>query len=83
MRLDSSARDLNIMAARMATLVRNIGAEPDVCMTGGVAKNGGVLASLERSLSLRLKHIRREDPQITGAIGAALFAAEHANGGHR
>jgi len=42
-----------------------------------------VLASLERLLSLRLKHIRREDPQIAGAIGAALFAAEHANGGRR
>jgi predicted CoA-substrate-specific enzyme activase len=73
----------NAMAARMATLVRNIGAEPDVCMTGGVAKNGGVLASLERSLSLRLKRVGREDPQIAGAIGAALFAAEHANGGPR
>jgi predicted CoA-substrate-specific enzyme activase len=73
----------NAMAARMATLVRNIGAEPDVCMTGGVAKNGGVLGNLERLLSLRLKRIRREDPQIAGAIGAALFAAEHANGGRR
>ncbi len=73
----------NAMAARMATLVRHIGAEPDVCMTGGVAKNGGVLASLERLLSLRLKRVRREDPQIAGAIGAALFAAERANGGLR
>jgi predicted CoA-substrate-specific enzyme activase len=73
----------NAMAARAATLVRNIGTEPDVCMTGGVAKNGGVLEGLERLLSVRLKRVRREDPQITGAIGAALLAAEHANGGSR
>jgi len=73
----------NAMAARMSTLVRNLGMEPDVCMTGGVAKNGGVIASIEKLLTVRLKRVRREDPQIAGAIGAALFAAEKTGGGSR
>jgi len=71
----------NAMAARMSTLVRNLGMEPDICMTGGVAKNGGVIASIEQLLTIRLKRVRREDPQIAGAIGAALYAAEKVGGG--
>ena len=78
---DITAGINNAMAARMATLVANVGAEPDVCMTGGVAKNAGVLASIEKLLGIRLKRIRRADPQIAGAIGAALLAAERAGGG--
>ena len=73
----------NAMAARMGMLVRNLGMQPDVCMTGGVAKNGGVIASIEKLLGVRLKRLRREDPQIAGAIGAALFAAENSNGGRQ
>jgi len=73
----------NAMAARMSTLVRNLGVEPDVCMTGGVAKNGGVIAGIEKLLTVRLKRVRRDDPQIAGAIGAALFAAEKAAGARR
>jgi activator of 2-hydroxyglutaryl-CoA dehydratase len=50
-------------------------------MTGGVAKNNGVVNALEKHLGIRIKRIRREDPQLAGAIGAALFAAEKAGGG--
>jgi len=78
---DIAAGVNNAMAARMATLVRNLGIAPDVCMTGGVAKNSGVLSGIEKLLGVRLKRIRREDPQIAGAIGAALIAAEKAGGG--
>ena len=80
---DIAAGINNAMAARIATLVNNLGVEQDVCMTGGVAKNSGVIASLERLLTIRLKRIRRMDPQIAGAIGAALIAAEKAGGGAR
>lgn len=69
------------MAARMATLVNSLGVEPDVCMTGGVAKNDGVLACLQKLLDVRMKRLRREDPQLAGALGAALYAAELAGGG--
>lgn len=69
------------MAARMAVLANNIGIERDVCMTGGVAKNEGVAGALEKLLGIRIKRIRRGDPQLAGALGAALFAREKLNGG--
>ena len=71
------------MAARMAVLANSIGIEQDVCMTGGVAKNQGVLAALERQLGCRVRRPKRHDPQLAGAIGAALFAQERLNGGQR
>jgi (R)-2-hydroxyacyl-CoA dehydratese activating ATPase len=78
---DIAAGVNNAMASRMSTLANNIGLEKDVCMTGGVAKNDGVVSALEKHLGLRIKRIRREDPQLAGAIGAALFAAEKTKGG--
>ena len=80
---DIAAGVNNAMASRMSILANNIGLERDVCMTGGVAKNDGVVNALEKQLGIRIKRIRREDPQIAGAIGAALFAAEKAKGGAR
>jgi predicted CoA-substrate-specific enzyme activase len=78
---DIAAGVNNAMAGRMATLANSIGLENDVCMTGGVAKNVGVVNALEKHLGIRIKRIRREDPQIAGAIGAALYAMEKASGG--
>ncbi|MBN1365639.1 MAG: 2-hydroxyglutaryl-CoA dehydratase [Syntrophaceae bacterium] len=78
---DIAAGVNNAMASRMSTLVNNIGMERDLCMTGGVAKNSGVVNALEKLLDIRIKRIRREDPQIAGAIGAALFADQKAKGG--
>ncbi|MCU0847510.1 MAG: acyl-CoA dehydratase activase [Spirochaetes bacterium] len=78
---DIAAGVNNAMASRMAILANSIGLENDVCMTGGVAKNNGVVNALEKHLGIRIKRIRREDPQIAGAIGAALFAMEKASGG--
>ena len=78
---DIAAGVNNAMASRMSTLANSIGLESDVCMTGGVAKNNGVVNALEKHLGIRIKRIRREDPQIAGAIGAALFAMEKASGG--
>lgn len=78
---DIAAGVNNAMASRMSTLANNIGLERDVCMTGGVAKNSGVVNALEKQLGIRIKRIRREDPQLAGAIGAALFASEKVSGG--
>ena len=41
-------------------------------MTGGVAKNVGVLKALETKLGQRIEV--SEKAQVTGAIGAALLA---------
>jgi len=43
-------------------------------MAGGVAKNIGVVKALEYKLGLSLEV--PPEPQIVGAVGAALMAAE-------
>lgn len=64
------------MAKRVATLVNSVQPEKDICMTGGVAKNNGVVSVLESLLGTRMKKLRKADPQLAGAIGAALIAIE-------
>jgi activator of 2-hydroxyglutaryl-CoA dehydratase len=64
------------LANRVAGLARGIKLETDVTMTGGVAKNPGMLAALEEALGV--KFVKSEiDPQIMGALGAALLAFEN------
>jgi len=48
--------------------------EPQVVFTGGVAKNSGMVRTLENEISYELSI--PPEPQITGALGAALIAAE-------
>ncbi|HPE41571.1 MAG TPA: BadF/BadG/BcrA/BcrD ATPase family protein, partial [Thermotogota bacterium] len=57
-----------------AALVSRVGKEEKVMMTGGVAKNVGVVNSLRDKLQIPL--IVPPEPQIVGAIGAALIALE-------
>jgi (R)-2-hydroxyacyl-CoA dehydratese activating ATPase len=78
---DIAAGINNAMASRMSTLVSSIGIEREVCMTGGVAKNSGVVSSLEKALGIRIKKTRRDDPQLAGAIGAAIYAETVSNRG--
>lgn len=62
------------VANRAASLARGILVTPDAVMTGGVAKNSGMFTALERALGVKLHRV--ENPQINGAIGAALFAMD-------
>lgn len=64
------------LAKRVASLAKSIVVEEDVTMTGGVAKNIGVYKHLEEALGVEIKRMVKIDPQINGAVGAALFAAE-------
>jgi predicted CoA-substrate-specific enzyme activase len=68
------------MANRVAILASSIKVEPDACMTGGVAKNIGVVDSMEKLIGHRIKRLRRADPQLAGAIGAAVLAQEKVDG---
>ncbi len=61
------------MAHRVAGLLERLGVEEDFAITGGIAKNPGVVARLERELGVKALE-PRHDPQIAGAAGAALFA---------
>ena len=64
------------LASRITALARRLKVEPDVVLTGGVAKNIGMVRAMKQSLSCEL--LVPEDPLITGAIGAALLAREQA-----
>ncbi len=61
------------IASRVNGMVRRLGVTGDVAFCGGVAKNPGMVRALEKELGSKL-HLP-QDPQITGALGAALIAA--------
>jgi len=61
------------MAHRVFTLLERIGVEKDFAITGGIAKNAGVVRRLEKEVDMK-PLTSNYDTQIAGAIGAALFA---------
>jgi benzoyl-CoA reductase subunit A len=62
------------VAERVRGLIRRVGIEEDFVISGGISKNKGVVKRLEQKLEVNA-HISFE-PQIVGAVGAALFAKE-------
>jgi len=62
------------IADRILGLVHRVGVEEDVTLTGGVAKNEGVAQALEERLGVKL--FIPPEPQIIGALGAALLARD-------
>ncbi len=65
------------IASRIMSLIYRVGLEEDLTMTGGVAKNIGVVTFLEKKLGIKAIKLP-VDPQIMGALGAALTAKEKA-----
>jgi len=61
------------MAHRIVTLLERLGVVEDFAITGGIAKNKGVVVRLQRELGINILE-PRYDTQIAGAVGAALFA---------
>ena len=61
------------MADRIFALVKRIGIEADFAVTGGMAKNRGVMDRLIPKIGLA-RMATPYDTQIAGALGAALFA---------
>ena len=61
------------MAHRVVTLLLRLGIEEKFAITGGIAKNVGVVKRIEDELKLKAPE-PKIDPQLAGAIGAALFA---------
>lgn len=62
------------IAAKAISLMRRVGLEPGYMMTGGVAQNPGVVKVLEEQLKAPL--FISEEPEIVGALGAALYGLE-------
>ncbi len=65
------------IADRTAGMVKRVGLEEAVMITGGVAKNGAVVRALSEKLKTDI--IVPDEPQIAGALGAALLASEELN----
>lgn len=62
---------------RTLAILERVKAEPSLVMTGGVAKNLGIVRLLQGKLKYEI--LLPEEPQIVGALGAALFALEKAS----
>lgn len=67
------------VASRLNSMVRRVGLVEELVMTGGCSKNDGLAKALAEKLKITIQQLPA-DPQITGAVGAALIAAEKANG---
>jgi predicted CoA-substrate-specific enzyme activase len=65
------------IAGRVVGLVRRVGLADKFVITGGISKNTGMVAEIEAKLGGLKAHIPAE-PQIAGAVGAALFAYDRA-----
>lgn len=63
------------VARRTLGMAGKVGLRNDIIFTGGVAKNQGVLQSLKQETGMDDIKVPR-DPQITGALGAAIIAMD-------
>jgi len=61
------------IAFRVAAMTNRVGLTAPVMMTGGVARNAGVVRALEKAIGLPL--VVSPNAQVVGAVGAAALAA--------
>ncbi|HOV90352.1 MAG TPA: acyl-CoA dehydratase activase [Syntrophorhabdaceae bacterium] len=59
------------MASKIITLANRVGLMPDYAITGGGAKDIGLVKAIEKEL--KASSYVAHEPQITAALGAALF----------
>ncbi len=65
------------VAKRVSSLAKRVGIKDKVVMVGGVARNEGVVRAMETALGMEV--IVPENAQLTGALGAAIYAYHEAN----
>lgn len=63
------------VANRLFSMVRRIGLVKELVLTGGCSKNRGLSQALEKRLGCQISTLS-QDPQIAGALGAALIAGD-------
>ena len=73
-RNDLMAGSCEALAARVFSLLKRVGIEEDFVISGGIAKNIGVVSRIEKKVNLKANICF--EPQIVGALGAAVFARE-------
>ncbi|MBU0516640.1 MAG: hypothetical protein KJ621_17930, partial [Proteobacteria bacterium] len=64
------------LAGRVAALTRRIGLTPELVLSGGVAKSAAVRRAVADKLGVEFAPLDGADPQLIGALGAALIAAD-------
>lgn len=64
------------VAKRVSSLAKRVGIIDKVAMVGGVARNKGVVRAMEKAINKEI--VLPELPQLTGAIGAGLYAYDEA-----
>ena len=75
------ARGIHLaIADRIAALAERVGMASPAVMTGGVAKNPGARRALEEKFGISL--LVPAEPQLAGALGAALIAREKSQAHH-
>ena len=62
------------IAGRVVRMVKRLKIEPDVVLTGGVAKNIGVVRAVREHIGLEV--LVPDDPLLSGALGAAILGKE-------
>lgn len=62
------------VADRVKSLTKVVGINKEITISGGVSKNQAIVKGLENKLGCKFVKLNH-DPQLMGAIGAALFAA--------
>jgi predicted CoA-substrate-specific enzyme activase len=77
---DIAAGLVESIAQRVSVMAKQIGLKENVAFVGGVAKNIGIMASLERELGVTF--FVPFEPQITGALGGALHGKAEVLAGH-
>ena len=63
------------IASRLVSLLKRVGIQEDLTVTGGCAKNLGLIRMLREKVGVEVVPLP-EDPQIVGALGAAALARE-------
>jgi len=66
------------VADRTVSLLERVGPAGKIAMTGGVAKNVGVVRAVGERVGQSM--MVYQEPQIVGALGAALIASERMEG---
>jgi NAD-dependent dihydropyrimidine dehydrogenase PreA subunit len=66
------------IASRCLNLLKRVTIQKDFSISGGISKNKGMVAKIKEKIGL--EPLLSEDPQIIGALGAALFAEERLKG---
>jgi predicted CoA-substrate-specific enzyme activase len=66
------------IATRCHNLLKRVSIEKDFSISGGISKNKGMVHKIMEKVNL--EPMLCEDPQIIGALGAAIFAEERFSG---